>query len=334
MNIKSVEGRFISILDSLKKTENEYIKELDSFKYIKSALTNESMMLKYFDGKINDIRYVKNSIEGEVIIDAGCGSGIFSVLLSLLGAKKVYAVDYLADCVEMTKFIINIANLDNVEVIHSDIGELDLPEKSIDGIFSIEAISHYRKYESFLDMASRVLRKGGFLLIGDDNNGASPHIRKKTFLIWDIFENHPKATTIFGHPKGDICYLDMRRKIIKNEFPNLNQDEIEKFAKYTFSYSREKIATAVNQFIEGDFSLILEYSYGKCPLDPETDCYMERLFNPKDLKRELRNYGFKSKIKSNGPARRDLRILRYIWELLSPVTIFLPRGFTIIAVKG
>ena len=48
MNIKSVESRFISILDSLKKTENEYIKGLDSYKYIKSVLTNESMGLKYF----------------------------------------------------------------------------------------------------------------------------------------------------------------------------------------------------------------------------------------------------------------------------------------------
>lgn len=334
MTIRNVEIRFLSILDSLKKTENEYIKRLDSYKYVKNALTSESTGLRYFNGKINDIRYVKDSIKGKVIIDGGCGSGAFSVILSLLGAKKVYAIDYLADCIELTKFMINIANLDNVEVIHNDIIELDLPEKSIDGIFSIEAISHYRNYESFLEMASRVLKKGGFLVIRDGNNAASPHIRKKTFKTWDVFENYPKATTIFGHQKGDTCYLDMRKEIIKNEFSNLSQDEIEKFAKYTFAYSRDKIVKVIKQFIEGNFSLKSEYSYGKCPLDPETDCYMERLFNPIDLKHELRNYGFKSKIKSNGPARRDLRVLRYFWELLSPITIFLPRGFQIIAIKS
>ena len=336
MNLKSVEVRFLSILESLKKKEDGYIKKLDSYKYIKKDLISKSLKLKCFDTAIRDISYVKNSIEGNTIIDAGCGSGSFSVILSLLGAKRVYAVDYIDNCIEMTKFMLNIAHIDNVEVIHSDIGKLDLPENSVDGIFSIEGISHYRNYELFLNMASKVLKKGGFLLIRDGNNGASLLIKKRNFKIWDIFENYPMdaGNSIFGHSQQvDTYYLDMRRKIIENEFHILNKYEIENFAKYTFGYNKEEIIKAANQFMKGDFSLKSEYSYGKCPLDPETDCYMERLFHPKALKRELRSYGFKSKIKSCGPARRDFRVPRFFWELFSPITIFLPKGFVLIATK-
>ena len=91
---------------------------------------------------------------------------------------------------------------------------------------------------------------------------------------------------------------------------------------------------AVNQFIKGDFSLKSAYSYGKCPLDPITDCYMELLIKPKDLVHELKNYGFKSKIYSSGPSRKSLRVLRFFWELFSPITIFFPRAFKIISIKN
>jgi hypothetical protein len=60
---------------------------------------------------------------------------------------------------------------------------------------------------------------------------------------------------------------------------------------------------------------------------------MEQLFNPKDPSRQLVSYGFKSKIKSKGPVRRELVALRYLWELLSPITVFSARPFQIIAIK-
>jgi len=333
MNTKNAEAKFLSILKTLKKSENEYIKKLDAYNYIKDYLDNETTMLNCFYCGLNDIHYVENNIFGKTIIDAGCGSGAFSILLSLLGARKVYAIDFLADCIEITKIMIGTANLDNIETVQSDIGELNFSEESVDGIFSIESISHYRNYKTSLNIASKVLKRGGFLVIRDGNNGASPFTRKKNYKVWDTFENHPGTISISGHHKDNGYYLDERRNIIKNEFTSLSNIKIEMFAKYTFAYSREKIIEAVNQFIKGDFSLKSEYSYGKCPLDPITDCYMELLIKPKDLVHELKNHGFKSKIYSSGPSRKSLRVLRFFWELFSPITIFFPRAFKIISIK-
>jgi len=152
--------KFISILNELKNTKYEYIKKWRGYELIKTALTNESTMSHYFHKLVNDIYHAKDSIEGKVIIDAGCGAGDLSVLLALLGAKKVYAVDLLDDNIKMAKLLINIANLDNVAAIHSNICELKLREKTIDAVFSIEAISHYKNHELFLEMASKVLKGG------------------------------------------------------------------------------------------------------------------------------------------------------------------------------
>ncbi|MDN3513894.1 MAG: class I SAM-dependent methyltransferase [Candidatus Brocadia sp.] len=334
MDIKAVETKFINILKNLKKNEDRFERCLGGYSYIQRHLQSEQTMFKYFYDLLNNTKYIRNSIEGNTLIDAGCGSGAFSLLLSLLGSKKVYAVDFLPECTEMAKEMVRIAEQDNIEVIQSDVGNLSMPEGSIDGIFSIEAISHYRDYKTFFIMASKSLKHGGFIVISDGNNGTSPSIRKKTYKIWDIFENHRGAITIEGHTKGDECYFDARKQIIRSEFPTLSETEVETFAKYSFGYSQKKVIEAANKFKRGDFSMKSEYSYGKCPLDPVTDCYMEKLFNPGDLKKELSVYGFKSRVYSVGPAKKSLRLLNHLWELLTPLTIYLPRAFKIIAIKN
>lgn len=333
MDIKIAEEKFIATLKDLRDAENAHVKELDAFKYVKDCLISENMMSNHFYSALNDAHYVRKEIQGKTVIDAGCGAGSFSVFLSLLGAKKVYAVDFMPDCLEMTEAMIGFAGLNNIETVQIDIGELSLPKESVDGIFSLESISHYRNYKSFLSNSSRLLKKGGFLVIRDGNNGASPFTKKMNYKIWDIFENQPGQVTISGHYKGDSYYLDERRKIIRKEFPSLSEEKIDEYAKKTFSYSREKIIEAVDQFITGDFSLKSEYAYGKCPKDPVTDCYMELLFHPKDLMRELQTYGFQSKLYAAGPSRKSLRAIKFLYEFLTPITIYLPRAFKITSKK-
>ncbi len=333
ISYKDVERRFIAILNSFNHPHHKYIKNFHSYRFVKKCLTSKSQMIKYYDLKINDVRYIRNSIVGKILMDAGCGAGTFSILLSLLGAKQVYAIDHNADCVKMTKSLVGIANLSNIEAIHSDVGKVRLPKASVDGVFSIEGISHYRDYKAFLKMSTNVLTKGGFLYIRDGNNAMSPFVKKRAPKIWDTFENSPKGTIVFETKTNDICYLDMRKRIIEKNFTTLSHYEIEKFAKWTFAYSKDEIITVVDQFLKDDFSLKSEYAYGKCPLNPETNCYIERLFNPVSLKHELKYHGFRCKIKSRGPSSRRFTILRFPWELCSVITIFLPGGFRLIGRK-
>jgi len=334
MDTRAIEAKFLSVLDNIRQGRGQGSGDSEAFpKYFESALASETTMRKYFDWQMGHTRYVRDSIEGRTLIDAGCGAGALSILLSLMGAKKVYAVDYLADQIAQARFAIRAAGTDNVELVQSDVASLDLPAESIDGIFSIEGISHYRHYPSFLEMAARVLKHGGFLVVSDGNNSASPILRRRTQRIWDAFENCPDGLSIYGHEKGDTCYLAARMEIIRSAFPQLEPEQVRQFAGYTFGYSKASTIAAVKQFMTGDYSLRSEYGPGKCPFDPESDCYMEALIHPGRLVRELRQYGFTATVKANGPANRRLRLLQIVWGALSPLTILLPRGFSIIARK-
>lgn len=323
----------MAAMEAFKKNNAEYTTRLAWIKDTKHTISNKLTGIKHLYTMLNDTRYVKDRIKGKVIMDAGCGAGTFSVLLGLLGAQKVYAVDYYTDCIDSTNFLAKSANLDNIETIESDIGELKLPANSVDGIFSVEAISHYRHYDAFLEIAGRITRKDGFLIIRDGNNGASPSVRRKNYRLWDVFENYPGAISLYGHSKGETCYLDQRKEIIREQFPELSPEQVTEYASFTFGYAKETIIEAVNQFMRNNFSQKSEFRRGVCPLDPILDTYMEYLFNPKELKRELAQYGFKARVISSGPARSDLRWLQAIWEWLSPITIYSPRGFQIVANK-
>lgn len=65
---------------------------------------------------------------GDVVLDAGAGSGILSFFAAQAGAKKVYAVEidsFLASCLERSARANNFG--DTVEVVHDDVHRARLP---------------------------------------------------------------------------------------------------------------------------------------------------------------------------------------------------------------
>lgn len=323
----------ISILRRLRTQMPPRLKSFPAFVYLKRVLDSERTMFGYCDCVLNDLHNVEDVIKGKVLIDAGCGAGVFSVMLSLMGATTVYAVDYLEDCVELASWVAEIAEAKNISVIRADIGGLRLPEGSIDGVFSIEALSHYRNPGAFIEVAGRRVRRGGFLVIRDGNNGASWATRERTQRIWYGYENVREPCTIGGHTKSQGCYLDARKKIIREAFASLPDTDVESYGEKSFGYSRDEVIEVVKQFLRGRWDAQSQYASGKCPLDPETDTYMEKVFNPLEVREELMRHGFRSKVYSVGPARSSLRILRWLWEAISPVTIYSPRAFRIVALR-
>jgi 2-polyprenyl-3-methyl-5-hydroxy-6-metoxy-1,4-benzoquinol methylase len=334
MSRREVEAEFLTILTQFKLDGEERIKQLDSYDYLVMHLANRASMRRCFDQYMSYLGGLDAKIHGKVWIDAGCGPGVFSLLLALLGAECVYAVDHYPACVELAGYLARLGQLESVIPTESYVEELDLPPASVDGIFCNEAISHYRNDEVFLDMASRVLKQGGWLVIKDGNNAASPIIRRRNNKLWDVFENHHGATTIYGFDKPEPSYQDLRVVAIQNRYPDLSLKEARRFAQLTFGYSKASTIAAVERFLNGDFTLRSEYSPGKCPYDPISDYYQEKLFHPFQLKRELQKRGFKVSVRSVGPSRRELKYFRALWEFFSPISVYLPRPFRVLAVKN
>ncbi|MGC1932984.1 MAG: class I SAM-dependent methyltransferase [Candidatus Nitrosopolaris sp.] len=90
----------------------------------------------------------------ESVMDAGCGSGLLTKLLAQRVPRgKVYAVDVDSNMIKQARR--NLKDLENVELVQSDIADVKLPTK-LDVIFSNAALhwvhDHTQVFQHFWDM--------------------------------------------------------------------------------------------------------------------------------------------------------------------------------------
>ncbi|TVU16571.1 hypothetical protein EJB05_40142 [Eragrostis curvula] len=105
-------------------------------------------------------------IEGKVVMDVGCGTGILSVFCARAGAKRVYAVDA-SEIAIQAREIVKANNLsDKIVVVHGRVEDVDVEEK-VDVIIS-EWMGYMLLYESMLPSVlfarDKWLKPGGLIL--------------------------------------------------------------------------------------------------------------------------------------------------------------------------
>jgi len=100
------------------------------------------------------------------VLEAACGAGLGLGYLARV-ARKVIGGDI---DVRVLKFAEErYRGRPNIEVMNFDAQQMPFPEAGFDVIILYEAIYYLPQPEKFVDEAKRVLRKGGFLIIGSVN---------------------------------------------------------------------------------------------------------------------------------------------------------------------
>jgi ubiquinone/menaquinone biosynthesis C-methylase UbiE len=293
-----------------------------------------------FEKHVLNIKYLfdltKRPIKDAVILDVGCGFGIDSMILAGLGAREVCGIDVNPAWVESIEKYMRALNWNlPIKVKVADAAKLPYPDNTFDFLISVEAISHYRNVEGFFSEAQRVLKPGGMLIVSDANNGANPFIRRKTDDIWQRFEFGPPTASFHGH-RIQKSFRDMRREIIAARFPQIKTEVLERLVDNTFAMGSEEIIKAAERFLKDGTLPNRRFKRGAPAFNPVMNDYIERVFDPLQLAKQMNRIGFKVKTFAHfgGAGKKDIvGLTNAFLRFFSPLTIYVARVYKIVATK-
>jgi SAM-dependent methyltransferase len=131
---------------------------------------------------------------GGVLVDLGCGDGVFSAEVGRrAGAERIVGVEFVDS-------IADRARAQGVEVLVADLGErLPIDDASVDVVHSNQVIEHLPRTDHFLSEVRRILKPDGYAVIST-NNLASWHNIASLVMGWQPFPSHVSDDVFVGNP--------------------------------------------------------------------------------------------------------------------------------------
>lgn len=158
-------------------------------------------------------------VSGKEVLDAACGTGYGSRILSDAGAARVTGVDVSPDAVEVTAACLGEEGSATV----ADICDLPFGDESFDLIVSLETIEHVAAGSKAIAEFKRVLRPDGLLLVSSPNPAVYPvgnehHVHEygpeelldlvgEHFPSRAIYWQHAWLASVIGAPEGTVGSL-------------------------------------------------------------------------------------------------------------------------------
>ena len=113
------------------------------------------------------IAWICERVRGSRVLDIGCSQGIVSILLARAG-KEVTGVDSNADAIEYARKELAAeteATRERLTFIHGDALQQDFTDDSFDTVVMGQLLEHVLEPEAFLDLARRVCKPDGRVII-------------------------------------------------------------------------------------------------------------------------------------------------------------------------
>ncbi len=305
-------------------------------KYLKEYVNNYAFLMPLYKQLLQKaILKLNKPVEEIVFVDYGGGCGILSFLAAELGCKTVIYNDIYSVSTEDAELISETLGYSIQHFVTGDIEEfsryLEANRISIDLCCSFNVLEHIYNLEKWFDTFKKI--KGSFrLCFMTSANGSNPYINYKHKKI------HYNAEFI-GRKKSKgwkerdeyLAFLELRKQIISQHFPQIDNDQVVLLAKKTRGLYRPDIIKVIQEYLEtGVFAYSMKHKTNTC--DPNTGNWAEHIIDIKALKSKLEGEEFRVKFTNsyysysknklfNFPKYILNRIIRFLGEetlLLSP----------------
>lgn len=113
-------------------------------------------------------KLLPSKLNGKTVLDAGCGSGIFSQMLLEKGAEEVACVDVSDKMLRLAKHRKSANKLKQMKILKRDLTETKLKSNSFDIIFAIYSLPYISDLEKAFWEFSRMLKNKGLIFVASD----------------------------------------------------------------------------------------------------------------------------------------------------------------------
>lgn len=172
-------------------------------------------------------RFEKNNLDPTIFtnaLDAGCGSGRYSLALKSLGVERVTGIDISPNSID---FANKMNSFEAVNFVQGSVLELPFEDESFDFVFSNGVLHHTLSTEKGLQELFRVLKPGGgcwLYLYGGKGNLFWDIVDFCRKLLHDVPQNYlQQLMKVMGYPPGrifhrsDFFYVPMHRRYLEEE---------------------------------------------------------------------------------------------------------------------
>jgi 2-polyprenyl-3-methyl-5-hydroxy-6-metoxy-1,4-benzoquinol methylase len=265
-------------------------------RYLKEYLDNYLFFSRFYTQVlIAGLRGLEKPVKDAVFLDYGGGSGFFSLLAKEVGFKTVIYNDIYDVSVGDAKILSRETGIGIDYFICGDAGELVSETQklhlSVDLICSFEVIEHIYDLKKWFWEIGKI--EGHFSMICSSSaNIKNPYIRRKLAKVQRKAEFIGSEKQVGSKDRDTFLpFLEVRKGIIRENFPGLLFEEIESLAHQTRGYEREDLLEAVSQKLSTGAE-IKKISHLSNTCDPITGNWAEHLISHRWLKRAAAKAGF------------------------------------------
>jgi len=190
-----------------------------------SRLAFKIIGLPHIGLRLRARKIIHNFTDCQRMLDAGCGTGIYSFSLSKR-AKEINAVDISQDKINHANDI-NI--FPNIKFNRGDITNLVFPDNYFDTIICSDVLEHIKDDKIAFSQLARILKPRGRLLLTIPSNSEN---NKNTYRKF----GHERA----GYTKDEISRLAKQNSMIVEKAEGYSSSPTEKFSSFSYKFLSNK----------------------------------------------------------------------------------------------
>lgn len=212
------------------------------------------------DNKLQMVSEYIGDIEGKIVGDLGCGSGIISALLVSKGADLL-SLDFSTTALKLTAENLNSYRNSSWSLIQANVENLPIKDQTFDIIVATDLIEHLFSPSGFLREMSRTLRQNGLLILSTDN--VYPTLI--TYIVRGLMKFNIRSLSAIWNRKQLFKDLSIGEEHIylysPFEIKNLIESHGFQVIKYDF-FNLSRCPSAPSKSIKGRLFQKLRYSNG------------------------------------------------------------------------